>query len=232
MLNLGAKLLAAGLVSKEQIEKSKQDEIAKQQAKKARIEAGKARQEARAAAPEKKNPHSPRGPRVAHASPRSAPVSTAASSERRDNRPAPTIDFDLKLREKHLKTLKSLSKTHQYEVIRRWVERNRFDKGTPTEMNEDTERYFFQKVDGQVTWLTLPRAAHNAVTNGKAAILSFMSSQGISHCAIAKEIAEDVAEVFPYWLRVLNGNVKAGLVLKAKETAPVEETQESAPKIL
>lgn len=205
MLDLKSKLLAAGLVTQEQVKKVDEE---KEQAR-------KARQERRQAAKEGPRPNN--RPRPHH--------------DRRTERPKkpaqPFENFEAKQRDKQLALLKTLSRNEQYDMIRRWVERNRFDKHT-AQLPEKTERFFFQKMDGSITWLTLDAAVHTQVTDGKAAIIAHMSHHGLAHCVVPVDIAEDVAQVFPYWLRVLKDHPEAGKIQPESERQPVKHKK--APK--
>jgi hypothetical protein len=39
---------------------------------------------------------------------------------------------------------------------------------------------------------------------GKAGVISYMSNHGLTHAVVPRDIAEDIGEVFPEWLKVLN----------------------------
>ena len=113
---------------------------------------------------------------------------------------APKADtFESDQRRKALGDLKALSKTEQYDVIRRWVTRNRLDKvgGLPS---EQAQKYFFQKPSGLVTWLTLEPDILEKIASGQAGIMAYMSHNGIAHSVMPKDIVEDVGEVFPDWV--------------------------------
>lgn len=155
MLDLKSKLLAAGLVTKEQVDRVEQSKFAK------------------------------KGPRNA--------VKAKGPS------------FEEKERSRHLEELKKLIKTEQYELIRKWVTRNRIDKSS-TINSESLEKFFFQCADGSVSWLTLDKSIHEKVTDGSAGITAFMSHHGLTHCVLPRDIVEDIAAVFPSWLRVLKGH--------------------------
>jgi hypothetical protein len=167
MLDLKSKLLAAGLVTKEQVDKVDHD-----------------RQQ-------KNKKHHAKSPKPEH-----NPVPPKSISD---------DEFESRQRQKRLQELKALPKNEQYDVIRRWSLRNRLDKqsGPPS---ENAQKYFFQKADKSITWLTLEPEVHAQVSEGKAGIISFMSHHGLAHCVLPKDIVEDVAEVFPDWLRALKGH--------------------------
>jgi uncharacterized protein YaiL (DUF2058 family) len=144
MFDLKAKLLAQGLVTKEQIEKAEQ---------------------------EKKRPQ-----------------------ENNDN-------FESRERQKALLQLKSQNKNEQYTTVRKWVDFNRLDKeGMPG----DYEKFFVSTKDNQVTWLTLPKSVIEAISSGKAGVINYMSNHGLVHAVVPRDIAEDIGQIFPEWLKVLN----------------------------
>lgn len=93
--------------------------------------------------------------------------------------------------------LKGLPKAEQYELIRLWVTRNRLDKGI------GTEKFFFEKADKSVSWLSLEPAVVAQIQTGDAGLVAFMSNSGLAHAVVPRDIAEDMIEVFPDWLRVL-----------------------------
>jgi hypothetical protein len=153
MLDLKSKLLAAGLVSAEQV---------------ARVEQQKA---------DRKKPRPPQ------------------PQPRRET-------FEEKERARHLEELKKLQKPEQYELIRKWVTRNRLDKSLSIDPDA-FEKFFFQAADETVSWLTLEKPIHAKVTDGSAGITAYMSHHGLTHCVLPRDIVEDIAQVFPTWVRVL-----------------------------
>lgn len=167
MLDLKSKLLAAGLVTQDQVDKANV---------------------------EKKHGGKRHAPKQAKPAFKEAPVASISDDE-----------FERRQRQKRLQELKALPKNEQYDVIRRWATRNRLDKFQgPT--SEQAQKFFFSKAEGSITWLTLEPDVHAMVSNGSAGIISFMSNHGQAHCALPKDIAEDVAEVFPEWLKFLKGH--------------------------
>lgn len=93
--------------------------------------------------------------------------------------------------------LKGMPKAEQYELIRLWVTRNRLDKGI------GTEKFFFEKADKSVSWLSLEQPVVEHINTGDAGLVAFMSNSGLAHAVVPRDIAEDIIEVFPDWLRVL-----------------------------
>lgn len=111
-------------------------------------------------------------------------------------------DFLAKERKRALDSLKSQSKGEQYVTIRKWVDLNRLDKATHVSL--DCEKFFLTSKDNQVTWLTLRNDVIEAIKLGRAGVIAYMSNHGLTHAVVPRDIAEDVGEVFPDWLKVLN----------------------------
>jgi hypothetical protein len=114
----------------------------------------------------------------------------------------PEQDFASADRRKALTQLKAAKKNDQYIIIRKWVDFNRLDK--PASLSLDCEKFFISTHDQQVTWLSLTKEVIQEITSGKAGVISYMSNYGLTHAVVPREIAEDVGEVFPDWLKVLN----------------------------
>ncbi len=93
--------------------------------------------------------------------------------------------------------LKGLGKAEQYETIRRWVEKNRLDKGI------GTEKYFFEKPDKGISWLSLELEVKAKLDSGDAGLVAYMSNNGLAHTVLPRDIVEDIVDIFPDWLRVL-----------------------------
>lgn len=96
-----------------------------------------------------------------------------------------------------LNKLKGLGKAEQYELIRLWVTRNRLDKGV------GTEKFFFEKADKSISWLSLETETVSKIQSGDAGLVAFMSNNGLAHAVLPREIVEDIVDIFPDWLRVL-----------------------------
>lgn len=111
-------------------------------------------------------------------------------------------DFAAKERVKALNNLKAQTKAEQYVTIRKWVEINRLDKSSHASV--DSEKFFLTTKDNQVSWLTLRKDVIDAITKGHAGVIAYMSNHGLTHAVVPRDIAEDVGEVFPEWLKVLN----------------------------
>jgi len=104
-------------------------------------------------------------------------------------------------RAKALNSLKNQNKNEQYATIRKWVELNRLDKSS--EASLDDEKFFFE-AQGQLTSLTLKKDVIQKLKDGSAGIIAYISNHGLVHAVVSREIAQDIAHIFPEWLRVLH----------------------------
>jgi hypothetical protein len=111
-------------------------------------------------------------------------------------------NFLTRERNKVLANLKAQTKAEQYITIRKWVDINRVDKQAYG--LDDSEKFFFNTQDNQVTWLTLKKSVVEDIRRGRAGVIAYMSNHGLTHAVVPRDIAEDVGEVFLEWLRVLN----------------------------
>lgn len=125
----------------------------------------------------------------------------AASDQKQQKSNQHEIQQKIKERFKAQMQLLSQTKQEQYVTIRKWVDHNRLDKSSAICL--DDEKFFFES-EGQVTWLTLKKDVIEQLQKGQAGIIAYMSNHGLTHAVVSREIAEDVAGVFPEWIRVLN----------------------------
>lgn len=116
-----------------------------------------------------------------------------------------------------------VNKGEAYDAIRRAVEAHRLDPahGIP---GEHATPFHFSTATGQLSRLTLEPQAHTALTEGQAGLIAFMSHHGLAHCVVPRPLAEAVHELFPLWLRVLKDHPGAG------QTAP-RPTTSTTPNI-
>lgn len=105
-------------------------------------------------------------------------------------------------RNKALAQLKAANKNDQYAIIRKWVDINRKDKDS--DKNLDCEKFFISTKDNQLSWLSLKKEIIEQIANGSLGVIAYMSNHGLTHAVVPRDIAEDVQEVFPEWLKVLN----------------------------
>lgn len=203
MLDLKAKLLKAGLVTEDQVEKVEQEQEQERQRKKERREAEKTRRAA-GGGPGK----GPRGP--ADGKGREAKGrgdgrgGKGRGKGRGPGRPgseAPPDDGELW--QKRVKKLAAAGKAEQYDAVRGWVERTRLDavKGLPS---ENADRFHFDKGDGTISWVTVEPDVAAKLKEGQAGIIGFMSFNGLAFCVVPREVALDVHQVRPDWLRALS----------------------------
>lgn len=126
-----------------------------------------------------------------------------------------------------VEALKKENKGEAYNRIRKIVERNRLDKGERHIPAEDESPFNFVTAKGKISRLYLNEATSARLKEGSAGISAFMSHHGLAHCVLPKAIALDLAKVFPLWLRHLRDHPEAG---KIEEPEPSEETSEAAAK--
>ncbi len=111
-------------------------------------------------------------------------------------------DSAAKDRARALQQLKASTKNDQYVLIRKWVDINRRDKAM--DISLDCEKFFIPAKDDQITWLSLKKEIIEEIKKGDAGVIAYMSNHGLTHAVVPRDIAEDVGEVFPDWLKVLN----------------------------
>ncbi len=114
----------------------------------------------------------------------------------------PAPDVSSRERQKAQEQLKSLPKGEQYALIRKWVDRNRLDN--PLDDLSACEKFFITGHDNQVSWLSIRPDLTARISTGQAGVIAYMSNHGLAHAVVPRDIAEDVAMVFPDWLKVLN----------------------------
>lgn len=124
---------------------------------------------------------------------------TKEQAERATNKPAQKLRQEERAK---LNQLKTKTKTDQYSTIRKWVDLNRLDK--PEQVSLDDEKFFFSTKDEQVSWLTLKKEVVEQIKSGQAGVIAYMSHYGLTHAVVKRDIAQDVGELFPDWLKVLN----------------------------
>ncbi len=119
--------------------------------------------------------------------------------------------------------LRKASKGEAYDAIRRAVDRQRLDAGVAPPA--DAEPFHFTTARGQLSRLVLAPAIHRQLQSGEVGISAFMSHHGLAHAVVPRPLAEAVAELFPYWLRTLQGHPGAGQL----EPKPAPKTPDPAP---
>lgn len=109
--------------------------------------------------------------------------------------------------------LRKEGKGQQYDAIRRVVEKVRLDDpGRPP--GEEAKPFHFPTAKGQIGRMVLEPEAHARVREGSAGIVAFMSNHGLAHAVVPAAVARDMGELFPLWVRVLEGHAGAGAIEK------------------
>ena len=180
MLDLKAKLLAAGIVTADQVKKVENEEAQKKQ------RASEAR-ERREQHTTKKAPAAPR-----HDA--DDPDEKRARREHEWN--------EAQRWRQRLSALQAAGKSEQYEAIRGWVMKDRLDNRAITDA---AVRFHFVKDDGAVAHLTVEPEVQARLTEGTAGVVAFMGYNGIEHAVVPRDVADDVRAVRADWLRHLVG---------------------------
>lgn len=139
-----------------------------------------------------------RGPNSGQPRPQNSP--NKAQADRKPAAPRSGLDVP---------ALQKAGKGAAYDAIRRLIERARLDPlhAIP---GEQAEAFHFTTASGQLTRLMLEPEARTQLGEGSAGIVGFMSHHGLAHCVVPRVVAEDIARLFPYWLRVLKDHPEAG----------------------
>lgn len=196
MLDLKAKLAAAGLVSAADI----------------------------AAAERKPGPAGPRSTGPRGHDPKASPARgnpQPKPQQKPQQKPRPLLD---------IAALQRGNKGEAYDAIRRVVEQQRLDPahGIP---GEHAEPFHFSTATGQLSRLTLEPAARDALTDGHAGLIAFMSHHGLAHCVVPRPLAESVHAIFPLWLRVLKDHPGAGQSAPRPEPAATQQASAAPPEL-
>lgn len=105
--------------------------------------------------------------------------------------------------------LQKAGKGAAYDALRRVIERARIDAALAIP-SEQAEAFHFTTAGGQLSRLMLEPEARAQLGDGSAGITAFMSHHGLAHCVVPRVLAEDIARLFPFWLRVLKDHPGAG----------------------
>lgn len=125
-----------------------------------------------------------------------------------------------------LPALRKANKGEAYDAIRRAVDRHRQDSVAPP---EDSEPFHFTTARGQLSRLHLTPLVHKAVQSGESGITAFMSHHGLAHAVVPRPLAEAIAELFPLWLRTLQGHPGAGQLEPKPEPRADPKPEPTAP---
>jgi hypothetical protein len=118
--------------------------------------------------------------------------------------------------------LQGKPKSEVYTAVRTWVEEVRLDppSGTPSEA---AQPFHFARFDGKIGRLVLEPKVIAALQSGTAGLITYMSNHGLGHAVVPAAGARSVAELFPEWLRVLEGDARAGVVVRSNGADPSDE---------
>ncbi len=210
MLDLKAKLLAAGVVTADQVKKVEAEEATRRQR-----------------ATERRDHGPPSKP------PRSAP--RAASAQGRGDKKDDDADEKRARREhewneaqrwrQRLEQLKLAGKSEQYEAVRGWVLKDRLDD---KKITEAATRFHFVKDEGAVSHLTVEPDVQQRLTDGTAAVVTFMGYNGMEHAVVPRDVADDVRAVRPEWLRHLVGVTDQAAAVEPGVDAAVSNADSNA----
>lgn len=187
MLDLKAKLLAAGLVTVDQVKKVEDESAAKQRATNERAAKRHASMSDNATRTGKDTRRDPSG--------RDVDDRRAASDHRQE---------EAQRWRKRLDDVKAAGKGEQYEIVRGWVERHRIDNKTAVP-SEGAARFHFARDDGSIGHVTLEPEVQHKLQEAEAGIIAFMGHNGLEHAVVPADLAKDIAHVKPEWLRSLAG---------------------------
>ncbi len=94
--------------------------------------------------------------------------------------------------------LRTRPRAEQYVEVRRVVEAARLDEGGPAP-SERARAFHFPKPDGTVGRLFVEGPAADALAQGHARVVGYMSNHGPAHAVVPAELAEAVVALFPEW---------------------------------
>lgn len=110
--------------------------------------------------------------------------------------------------------LRDAPKAEQYETIRRWIEKVRLDPAEAVP-SDSAKTFHFARANGKIGKLMLEPDLIERLKKGSAGLVSYMSNHGLAHAVVPTEGAKAVAEIFPLWLRLLEGDERAGQIEKS-----------------
>lgn len=181
MLDLKAKLLAAGLVTAAQVKKV-EDEEATLKTRRQQHRDAPARAEAR---------------------PERGPAKQRDEDDPDEKRARREHEWNQAQRwRQRLEQLQLAGKSEQYEAVRGWVMKDRLDNKVITEA---ALRFHFVKQDGAMSHLTIEPDVQLRLTEGTAGVVAFMGYNGFEHAVVPRDVAADVRVVRAEWVRHLLG---------------------------
>jgi hypothetical protein len=117
--------------------------------------------------------------------------------------------------------LRSKPKGEVYAVVRGWIEKVRVDRPDVLP-SDDAKTFHFPEHDGRIGRLMLEPEIGEQLQRGKAGVVTYMSNHGLAHAVVPAACARAVADLYPHWLRVLEGDARAGEIeaKTAKDGSP------------
>jgi hypothetical protein len=107
--------------------------------------------------------------------------------------------------------LRTKNKGEIYDAVRRFVDRVRLDV-VGIAPSDEAQQFHFPTFAGKIGRLTLEPAISTSVQDGSAAIVAYMSNNGLAHAVVPATAGREIGEVMPLWLRVLQGEPSAGQI--------------------
>ena len=109
--------------------------------------------------------------------------------------------------------LKDKPKGEVYETIRKWVDRARLDPSSNVPSGT-AKAFHFAQSTGKVGRLYLEQDVVQKIERGEAGVVAFMSNHGLAHAVVPAADARGIGTVYPLWLRMLEGDDRAGTIEK------------------
>lgn len=134
--------------------------------------------------------------------------------------------------QRRIRKLAQAGKSEQYEVIRGWVEKHRIDSPKRI-LSEEAKKFHFVKMDNGISWITIEAEVEASLQKGEYGIIAYMSHNGLSHCVVPRDLAADVHQIRPEWLRKLE-NYDFTPVIQSAVTPEktVDKNEEKTPEPL
>ncbi len=222
MLDLKAKLAAAGVVSAKQVEEFDEKEAKAKEAQRRKANDRKKSQQTRHKSPRSGQSERRDGASRGGGSNRGGAPSRGGSNKGggQANKRGSSTPRKPSKTASDVATLKTLNKGEAYVRIRKVVEHSRLDDKEQTIPGVDDQTFNFVTAQGRIGKLYVTVETAKSLSDGNAAICAFMSHHGLSHCVLPKDIALDFSQVFPLWLRHLQGHEAAGQIEAPPEPEP------------
>ena len=102
-------------------------------------------------------------------------------------------------------------KSEVYEAVRRWVDKVRLDRAGSIP-SETAQTFHFVEASGKVGRLYLEPPVIEQLRKGEAGVIAYMSNHGLAHAVVPSAGAASIGELNPMWLRMLEGDSRAGQI--------------------